>query len=142
MHHWQLWGILCGSSSHWKGAPWSPDPAPQEYHPSPLSLQPRASIHSYFANFWVVSPSPVDSWLVHHLYNQLPALNSFCNKYLSGFCFPVSIGPGWPRSKGTLGTPSILTLALWKMQGSLSTVTHYTAMPGRVGRFCHLGNPR
>lgn len=38
------------------------------------------------------------------MYNQFPPLNSFCNKYLSGFCFSVSGSPAWPRSMGTLGT--------------------------------------
>lgn len=60
-----------------------------------LSLQLRASIHAYFANFGLSHYSLFDSWLLYHLYNHFPALNSFCNKCLSGFCFSVSVGPVW-----------------------------------------------
>lgn len=82
----------------------------------PLSVHLRASIHSYFANFRLCHYHLFDSWLLYHLYNQFLALNSFCNKYLSSFCFSVSVGPVWPRSMGTLGIPSTATLALWKLQ--------------------------
>lgn len=57
-HYWQPWGVLCGSSSHRMGSPWSLALAFQ-YYLHPLSFHPRANIHSYFANFWVVSSFPV-----------------------------------------------------------------------------------
>lgn len=60
----------------------------------PLLLISELSHHSLF-----------NSWLRQHVFNQFHPLNSFCNKYLSGFCFSVSGSPAWPRSMGTLGTP-------------------------------------
>lgn len=83
----------------------------------PLSLHLRASIHSYFANFRLSHHCLFGSWLLYLLYNQFLALNSFSSKYLSSFCFSVSVGPLWPRSMGTLGIPSTPTLALWELQG-------------------------
>lgn len=91
-------------------SPWSLVTAPQQqYRLHPLSPHPSASIHSYFTNFWIVSPFLV--WL--------PALNYFSHKYLSGFCFPVSVGPAWPRSMGTLETPWLYE----KCKGDLCQLT-------------------
>lgn len=93
---WRLWlawlaamGVLCGSSSHWIGVSLSLVPASNWHHLHPLSFHSRASIHSYFANFWMVLSFCLTlGSFITCITDSLPQIPSVTKlKWLLFFCF-------------------------------------------------------